>query len=110
MGQERRLLLPRERGDLALDPGRPPAEPGLRPSRHRLEPKRLRQPRSLGDGLLVEVQAVEDRLLGEEVEAADRLGLLGVERERTERRLGLERRLQPAKDLLLLRLRLLPLL
>src|SRR6266436_8223355 len=82
---------------------RHPADPRVGPGGDRLQSIGGRHAVALGDGLLVDVDAVEDRLLGQEREAADRLDVVLRKRQRAERRLALQRRLQARQDLLLTR-------
>src|SRR3989442_4174253 len=108
--EEGGLLGAAERGNLGFEDRRHPADPGPWPRPDFPEPVLLPHPRPIGERFLVEVQAVEDRLLGEEREPPDRLGLFWRERHGAERDLGLEVSLQASQDLLLPRLDLLPLL
>ena len=78
--------------------------------RHRFESELLDRPGSVANRLLVEVQAVEDGLLGKKGEPADCPGLVRRERHGAERRLALQLLLQAAQNSLFLELGLFPLL
>src|SRR5204862_7690385 len=74
VGEERRLLVAPEPSDLRLDHRRHPAHARVRARRERLEVEALDHAWPLGERTLVEVHAMQDRLLGQEREAADGLG------------------------------------
>src|SRR5207244_10607074 len=84
--QEGLLLGPRDPGHLALDDGRHPPEPRAWALRNSLEAEAGGERDPLAEILLVQVQAVEDRLLGEEREAANRFRVLVGEGDGAERR------------------------
>src|SRR5262249_61867523 len=74
------------------------------------ETEALHDALAVRDGFLVEVHDVEDRLGGDEGEAAQHLVLVGGQRLATQRPLRLQRRPGPGEQLALLYLRILALL
>ena len=72
VGEKGRLLLARQLGDLGFDDGGDPADGRARAPGDLLEPEALDERLAAVDLLLGEVQAVQDRLLREEGEAAER--------------------------------------